>query len=348
MMPQRVRVTASASYEVVIGENLDAGALFKEVHAPCRVVLVSDDNVFPLYGQKTMDSLQAMGFEPTPYVIPSGEQSKTMDTVNALLEFLAEKHLTNTDLLVALGGGVIGDLTGFTAAIYRRGMGVVQMPTTLLAAVDASVGGKTAVDLKAGKNLAGAFHQPLGVFCDTATFSTLPPSVFADGMAEVIKYGIIQDAELFEALETGAQDISDICARCVAIKARIVEVDEFDTGLRRLLNFGHTLGHGIEALSDFAISHGQAVAMGMMAITQAAEKEGLVAEPFAPRLKALLEKYNLPTVSPYGAQELAAMAMSDKKRAGSKLHVVLPGKIGSAYVKPMAMDAFEALIGGVL
>ena len=227
-----ITVNASTAYDIIIGENLLSqsgmyclGALGKA----CSVCIVSDDNVAPLYLDTVKNSLEAEGFSVLSFVFAHGEESKNMDTLAELLEFLAEHRLTRSDALVALGGGVVGDLTGFASAIYLRGIRFIQIPTTLLAAVDSSVGGKTGVDLNAGKNLAGAFHQPSLVLCDDTTLDTLSPAIFADGCAEVIKYGMINDRAFFERLKDGIREqIEDVIAACVINKSRIVESDEFD------------------------------------------------------------------------------------------------------------------------
>lgn len=243
--------------------------------------------------------------------------------------------------MVALGGGVVGDITGFCAAIYARGIDFVQLPTTLLAAVDSSVGGKTAIDLKAGKNLAGAFHQPIAVYLDTDVFKTLPKETFAEGMAEAIKYGMIQDAELFELFDQGDYDIDEICRRCIQIKADVVHVDEFDNGLRKILNFGHTPGHAIERLSDFKVSHGNAVAMGMMMMTRASEKLGKIPAGTTDRLKKVLTKAGLPIKTELTADKMAEASLSDKKRTGGTLGLILLNKLGEAYIENIPVEELE-------
>ena len=262
-----VTVSTSKTYEIKICAGIlsqigiEAAALGKA----SKVCIVSDSNVFPLYGQKVTERLQEAGFTVGSYVFPAGEQHKNAETFLSLLNELASMQLTRTDLIVALGGGVVGDLAGFAAACYLRGIRFIQVPTTLLAAVDSSVGGKTAIDLAAGKNLAGAFWQPSLVLCDTDTLNTLPQEIFRDGCAEVIKYAILYDPALFKELMLSALDFDreSVIARCVEWKRDVVMEDEFDTGSRMKLNLGHTIGHGVEARSEFAISHGQGVSIGM-------------------------------------------------------------------------------------
>ena len=255
-----IDVKTSKAYQVHIGSGLlsQLGQRLRDVCQAQKAVIVSDTNVFPLYGEIAFKSLENAGFQVLSFVFPAGEESKNAATYLQLLNFLAESQVTRSDCLVALGGGVVGDLTGFAAATYLRGIAYVQVPTTLLAAVDSSVGGKTAIDLPAGKNLVGAFCQPKMVLCDPDTLKTLPEDIFRDGCAEVIKYGVLYDPKLFEELtERGLSFPREtVIARCVELKRNVVMEDEFDTGSRMKLNFGHTIGHGVEAKSNFAVSHG--------------------------------------------------------------------------------------------
>lgn len=323
-----VTVKASQTYDVTIGRGLlatvgrTAAACFRGRTA----AIVSDTNVAPRYLNAVADSLKGDGFRVCSFVFPAGEENKNGSTYLNLLEFLAQEHITRADGLIALGGGVVGDLTGFAAATFLRGIPFVQLPTTLLAAVDASVGGKTAIDLRGGKNLAGAFYQPKAVLCDLDTLATLPDEIFSDGCAEVIKYGMIGDAALLDKLEKIdlAADPEEVAARCIAQKRDLVEQDEFDTGARQLLNLGHTIGHGVEACSDYTISHGKAVAIGMTLVTRAAVAFGLCPAAVLVRLTALLQKYHLPTATDYTAQELYEKTLSDKKRAGDTITLVVP------------------------
>ena len=257
-----------------------------------------------------------------------------------MLEFFAEQRLTRKDAIIALGGGVTGDMAGFAAGCYLRGVRYVQIPTTLLAAVDSSVGGKTAVDLAAGKNLAGLFHQPTLVICDTDTFETLSPDEFANGSAEAIKTGILDDDTLFSLFETGDvhQDISSIVEQCVSYKARIVEADETETGERKLLNLGHTAGHAIERCSDFTMPHGHAVAIGLCIIARAAERLGWAKEPIARRIETALARNGLPTRTEFSPEALAEAALSDKKRAGGNITLVIPKKIGDCALMELPVD----------
>jgi len=342
-MTEKVIVnTRSGKYPVVVGAGLDYGKLALDFRKDCRVVIVSDDNVFPLYGDAVINSFVESGYRVNAYILNNGEQTKDMEVVARLLRFLAGLEITRSDMLVALGGGVVGDVTGFTAAIYLRGISFIQLPTTVLAAVDSSVGGKTGVDLPAGKNLVGAFHQPLAVFCDTGTFATLPKAVHADGMAEVVKHGMIADGDML--LNLGKLDVNEICRRNVEIKAGIVEKDEFDTGIRNLLNFGHTVGHAVESLSGYGTSHGSAVAIGMTVITRASEKTGLTESACLDKLTETLKRLELPVDCKYSAKELAGVTLRDKKRSGETITLVVPKRIGHAELHKLPVSQLESFI----
>ena len=318
--------------------------------APCHVAVITDSTVAPFYLEIVSASLRTAGFTVSSYVFPAGEANKNLSTFSDILEFLAENRLTRTDCIVALGGGVTGDMAGFAAASYLRGIRCVQMPTTLLSAVDSSVGGKTAIDLKAGKNLAGAFLQPTAVLCDTDCLSTLPADVFADGAAEAIKTGVLSDESLFSLFETGHLETApaEVIARCVAYKAGVVERDEKEQNERRLLNLGHTIGHAIEKCSSYTIPHGHAVAAGLAIIARAAERLGWTQEPIAERIAACLAKNGLPTNTDYSAEALAHAASADKKRAGSDITLVIPKKIGVCELKKVPVTELLPIISAGL
>lgn len=344
---KKISIDASVSYDVIIEKDIlkDTGKLVKEVIAPCKTCIVTDDTVNGLYADTVERSLNDNGFEVVKFVFPHGEASKSTSTLVSLLEFLAENRLTRSDAVIALGGGVVGDLAGFCAAVYLRGIRFVQIPTTLLAAVDSSVGGKTAVDLVAGKNLAGAFHQPSLVICDYSTLDTLPKDIFADGCAEVIKYGVINDKALFDLLSDGIKEnIEEIIAICVKNKADIVAEDEFDNGKRQLLNLGHTVGHAIEGCSSFAISHGSAVAIGMMIVMRAAVSMGICQESAIEDLEKILVSTGLPTKCTFSAKELTEIALADKKRKGGSITLVVPYSIGDSRLYKIGVDELENFI----
>lgn len=340
-----VTIDASRSYDVIIGQGLlpDTGSYIRQVASPAAAVIVADDTVAALYAQTVIASIEEAGIHTLLFSFPHGEESKNPQILFELLEFLAEHAITRTDLIVALGGGVTGDMAGFASSVYLRGLDFIQIPTTLLAAVDSSVGGKTAVNLTAGKNLAGSFHQPSLVLCDTDTLATLPEDEFASGMAEVIKYGILSDAELFSLLEhEDARDhLAEIIHRCVSIKKELVMADEFDTGSRQLLNLGHTLAHAIEKQSSFTINHGHAVAIGLTAIARCAYACGLSAEDSSQRIAALLIKYHLPISCDYSTEELCQIILKDKKRSGQTINLVIPRRIGDTYLQKIDIAQLE-------
>ena len=342
---KRIDVRAGKPYQVKIGRGLlrSCGAEMQGINLYGKIMIVTDDNVAPLYLQTVSESLKNCGFSVYSHTLPHGENSKNFDELVKLLNFTAHCGLTRSDTLVALGGGVVGDLCGFAAAIYMRGVHFVQLPTTLLAAVESSVGGKTAVDLTAGKNLAGAFYQPDLVLCDPEPFATLPGEEYANGMAEVIKYGFIRDKELLELLQQSFEE-EEVVARCVQSKADIVANDEFDRGERMLLNFGHTVGHAIEAKSGYAIPHGQAVAIGMVKITQACVKNGLCPQETLDIMLKLTERYGLPTESPYPMSELFDYMVNDKKSSGDAITFVLPRETGNCELKKLTRTEWTALL----
>ena len=337
-----VHVSASRGYDVVIGGGLleTLGRTAAELCPGRTACLVSDDTVFGLYGDRARASLEAAGFTVCTWVFPHGEQAKCGESFLQLVNFLAERRLTRSDLLVALGGGVTGDLTGFAAACYLRGVRVLQVPTSLLAMVDSSVGGKTAIDLPAGKNLCGAFYQPVGVLCDTDLLQTLPEDIFRDGCAEVIKYGVLGSRDLFDRLAAAhVRDQAEaIVADCVAMKRDVVEADEFDTGRRQLLNLGHTLGHAVEAGSDFRLSHGKSVAIGMAMIARAAASKGFCSPETRDELIALLTRYGLPTETDQTPEAILRTALGDKKRQGGSITLVVPAEIGRCVLHKIPVE----------
>ena len=344
-----ISVSASKNYQVLVGSGL-----LSQLHTHIRTVtkaqsalIVSDSNVYPLYGKLVESQLLASGIRCCEsFVFPAGEESKNGQVYLQLLNHLARNHITRSDCILALGGGVVGDLTGFAAATYLRGIDFIQLPTTLLAAVDSSVGGKTAIDLDAGKNLAGAFYQPSLVVCDTDTLSTLPEDVFLDGCAEVIKYAVLFDPALFDLLEQSGPDFPalEVISRCIALKRDVVAEDEFDRGSRQLLNLGHTLGHGIEASSQFTVSHGKAVSIGMVMVAKAGEAYDITDSGLRQRLCSLLTAFRLPIQCPFDAQSIYTCALSDKKRSGGSVNLIIPEKIGCCRIHPMAVRELPSFI----
>ena len=343
-----VKVNTSTAYEVKIGSGL-LSSLGSETAAVTKVgtaILVSDTNVWPLYGEIAKESLEKSGFYVLSFVFEAGESSKNADTYLRLLNFLALNHITRQGCLIALGGGVVGDLTGFAAATYLRGISFIQVPTTLLAAVDSSVGGKTAIDLECGKNLVGAFYQPKLVLCDVDALDTLPQHIYEDGCAEVIKYGVLYDSHLFAHLQDKGRafDRETVITRCSELKRNVVVEDEFDTGSRMKLNLGHTIGHGVEAGSHYAISHGKAVAIGMAIVCRSAVKQGDCSAQTADMIIQLLQQFGLPTKTDYSAEILYEAALSDKKRSGSVVNLILPKTIGDCVIVPTPIANLKTFI----
>ena len=347
---KKLRVNAGKGYDILIEEGLieNCGAYIKKVKNAKKVCVISDSNVFKLYGEIVKDSLVNSGFEVLEFVFIAGEESKTTSSVVSMVEFMAENEMTREDLVVALGGGVCGDMAGFAASIYLRGIDFVQIPTSLLAQVDSSVGGKTAVDLPQGKNLCGAFHQPILVIIDPKTLKTLSTRFFADGMAEAIKMGCIKSKSLFEKIEKNdlKNDLIDIIYECVALKAGVVERDEKEHGERALLNFGHTAGHAIEKLHNFSsISHGEAVGIGMLIVCEAAEKKGLTEKGTKNRIEAVLKEYSLPTTVDDSLKCIIEAMSADKKRTGSSIKLVLISEIGNGFIEPIEYKNIERFFG---
>ena len=337
-----VTVSASKTYDILIGSGLldQLGPQARKLGKARMVCLVSESTVYPLFGEKDVRSLEAAGFKVVSFVFPAGEESKNPETYLALLNFLAEHRLTRSDLIVALGGGVTGDLAGFAAATYLRGIRFIQVPTTLLAAVDSSVGGKTAIDLPAGKNLVGAFCQPSLVLCDTHTLNTRPREIFRDGCAEVIKYGILSDPALFSHLERHGLDFDReyVITRCVELKRDVVMEDEFDTGARMKLNLGHTIGHGVEAKSNFTLSHGKAVAIGIAIVSRACGCAD------TSRILAILAQFGLPASTSESADDILSYALSDKKRSANQVNLILPNAIGNCSIVPTPVEKLKSFI----
>lgn len=325
-------------------------ARIKEVYSGKKIMIISDDQVYGYYGARIKKSLEN-SFVCYQVVIPHGETSKSIYTLPGVYSELVKAKISRSDLIIALGGGVVGDLAGFIAATYLRGIKFIQIPTSLLAQVDSSVGGKVAVDLPEGKNLVGAFYQPKMVLIDPDVLDTLPERYVIDGMGEVIKYGCIKDAELFDKLEAYGsfeklkEHLTEVIATCVDIKRRVVEEDEFDTGERLLLNFGHTLAHAIEQYYHYEReSHGEAVAIGMYQIACMAEAAGISRTGDAEKIRKVLEAYGLPIECEICIDELKEAMKSDKKNLDNKLKIVVLHEIGDAYAYPTDVEFFGSKI----
>lgn len=349
----RVRAPDGA-YDVLVGRGLlaDLGPRLAERGVKGQVALVTDEAVAPLHAPTAQASLARAGFAVTPVVLPAGEAAKTLDTVRLAYDSFLAAGLGRDATVVALGGGVIGDLVGFAAATYLRGVAFVQAPTTLLSMVDASVGGKVGVDLPQGKNLVGAFKTPRLVLADLATLDTLPQAEVTAGLAEVVKAGIIDDGELLAHLETdGPQPLAWTVTRAIAVKQRVVEEDPYESGRRALLNLGHTFGHALESLSGFRLRHGECVAIGMVAAAHLAVRLGYAAPSLEERIRAVLARLGLPTSAPgYAPADIYARMGVDKKKAAGKLRFIVPRAVGDVVVVGDAplddvMAAIEVITG---
>lgn len=344
-----VHVDTGNPYDIFIERGIidNCGEYARKLSSAQKVTVITDSNVAPLYQWKVVNSLEKQGFQVKTHIFKAGEESKTLTSIYEMYNTLAEFKMTRKDIILALGGGVTGDMAGFAAATYLRGINFIQIPTSLLAQVDSSVGGKTGVDLPYGKNLVGAFHQPIAVLIDPDTLNTLPDAFISDGMAEVIKYGCIKDADFFENLknENAFDHIEDVIEVCVSIKRDVVSRDEREAGERMLLNFGHTLGHAIEKIYNFkGISHGMAVAIGMILIAKAGEKAGITEAGTTDKIAELCLKYGLPTSDNATFKEMADCAKGDKKTAGGDINLVLLSKIGDSFTKKISLDELEEFI----
>ena len=343
-----IHVDTGKPYDVLIdrGALPRIGEILRNHHSPCKVAMITDDIVKTLHGKTVIASLEKSGFEVCCFAFPNGELSKNLDTFENILCFLSGSDITKSDLVLALGGGVVGDLAGFAAASYLRGIEYIQVPTTLIAAVDSSVGGKTGLNLPTGKNLCGAFHQPSLVLIDCDCLATLPELQFTDGISEAIKYGVIADESLFETMKSGEAHahIDEIVMRCVQLKAEIVTEDEHDTGRRRLLNFGHTFGHAIELCSGYSISHGHAVGIGIVMAAKGAWKLGISKENCTPAIEESLKTYKLPQKTSFSADELVSVMLGDKKRLGDTISLILPERIGLCRTHNIPVSELNAFV----
>ena len=340
-----IHIQASTDYDVIIERNsLPRIAEFLQAIKPaCSVMIVTDDNVGPLYASTVSKSLETAGYTVHTYTFPHGESEKNGHRLMDLMETLGQAKLTRKDLIIALGGGVVGDLAGFAAATFLRGIDYVQIPTSLLAAVDSSVGGKTAVNLDCGKNLWGAFKQPILVLCDPETLSTLPKEEWINGCGEIIKYGFLEHPELLDQLRERPllqhpENVDTIIAQCVRIKAHVVEIDEKESGLRATLNLGHTFGHGIEHGSAFTIPHGNAVALGLLIMARGAVAHKELDPTIATHIEQLLVAHKLPTTTNISKDIILEEASHDKKASGSSIAIVVPTGYGTSVLKEVTFQ----------
>ena len=344
---KKIRVQTSASYDIYIERGLikNCGDIIANTVKTRKIAVISDNIVDKLYYDIIETSLKKSGFTVSKFVFPAGEASKSTETLNRIYDFLCENNITRSDCIIALGGGVVGDITGFAAATFLRGLDYIQIPTTLLAQIVSSVGGKTAIDLPCGKNLVGAFKQPKCVICDSDVLSTLSDEIMSDGMAEAIKYGMIRDPELFDLiashkLENVNEIIDDIVYKSISIKRDVVENDEFDTGERMILNFGHTLGHAIESYYNYqTFTHGSAVAIGMCMITEKGCEKNIL-----DKLISCVNAYKLPHCCNAPVNELIKLCSNDKKRESDNINFILCQKIGQASIHKVSVSEFKKFI----
>jgi 3-dehydroquinate synthase len=333
-----------SSYEISIGSGIidRMALLIAKNHKAGRHIVITDSNVGKIYGPELLSALKGVGLNADLIEFASGETSKNIQTVLDIVEKLLEREADRSSMLIALGGGVAGDMVGFVASVFMRGVPYIQIPTTLIGQVDSAIGGKTAVDLPSGKNLLGTFYQPRAVFIDLQYLATLPDKEFNNGLAEIIKYGIIDDEKMFRQLEDNMESIRKrdpvlllkLVENCCRIKKSIVEIDEKELGLRRILNFGHTLGHAIEAESDYAVSHGDGVALGMLAAASISVKAGYLDRAQQEQLEKLIVKAGLPGRIPeeISTAGIISRLKTDKKKKGDTIHFVLLKKIGMPFV----------------
>ncbi|HIU23738.1 MAG TPA: 3-dehydroquinate synthase [Candidatus Coprovicinus avistercoris] len=346
--------TSSRTYQVTVGAGIleEIGSICRSSVGGDTCCVISDSTVAPLYAERVSRSLKEAGYHCFELTFPAGESSKRITTLEHLLEQIAQAQLTRDDLIVAVGGGVTGDMAGLAAALYLRGIQVVQVPTSLLAMVDSSIGGKTAVDLAAGKNLIGAFLQPSAVLADVQCLSTISPDLFRDSCGEVIKHGVIADADLFSHLEAhpltqafyDQATLVSVIARNIEIKRDVVSADEKERGLRQTLNFGHTIGHAVEAASNFSLGHGTCVAIGMCCIARAAYTKGWCESDVPARLEAVVATHGLPIDTDLSHDLIVQFATHDKKRHGDGLNVIIPSRIGEVEIKRLSLDEFRELV----
>lgn len=344
----KITVHTSRPYDILIGHDLlkDAGSYVASVSHCRKAAIITDDIVAGLYLDTVSRSLEAAGIQVCSHVFSNGEASKCHKTLLPIYDFLIEEQITRSDLIVALGGGVVGDLAGYAAATYLRGIDFVQIPTTFLAQVDSSVGGKTGVDTAQGKNLVGAFHQPILVLCDLDTLSTLSEENYKDGIGEAIKCGMIRDAKLFEVMRAGRvkEELSYVVSTCIDIKRAVVEADELDKGERMILNFGHTVGHAIENYMDYRLTHGKCVGIGMAIITKAAAEAGLSDLSIHNAVVEALEANGMPTYLDIDYDVACNACLNDKKRAKDTIKCILIREIGACYVYSMPVNDFKPFV----
>lgn len=347
-MAEIIARTSSKDYPITIRSGLldQVGEKLAAIGAAKKAMVITDTNVSPLYLSRVLKSLYAAGLKTASCEIDAGEEHKTMHSLNKIYTALFMADITRSDVVLVLGGGVVGDMVGFAAATYLRGIRLIQVPTSLMAQVDSAIGGKTAIDMPFGKNMVGAFYQPHAVLIDPKTLQTLPRAELNNGISEIIKYGCIRDLQLFERMESKALDLEWAVNCCVDIKVKVVKNDEKDTGERMHLNFGHSVGHALERITHYQLlRHGEAVAIGQVVACRIGERLGITPVGTSERVKKLLEAYQLPThFSDCTSEEVMHAMKADKKRIGEKLHLVLLKEIGEAVTYPIALETLQNIL----
>lgn len=349
-----INLNTNSPCKIIIDKNLiqntgDYIKNFSNTDKSNQILIITDDIVNELYSNKLTESLINQGFDVFIFVIAHGELSKNFHTVERIYSFLIKNKFKRSDLIIALGGGVVGDIAGFVSATYMRGIGLIQIPTTLLAQIDSSIGGKNGINLIHGKNIIGTFYQPKLVLIDIDTLSSLPQKLVSDGIAEAIKYGLIKSSSLFYLIKNNNIEniLKNLIFECINIKKDIVEIDELDQNERRILNFGHTLAHAIEKFYNFTTyTHGQAVAIGMAYTISSSEKLSITKKGTYNELISVLDKYNLPYKIDCNIDELVSLAKLDKKATGDFFDIVLIKDIGQGFIKRIKKDDLKNYIGG--
>ena len=335
---KKITVKSQKQYQVIIGKGIldDIYNLSKDFLGE-KVAVITDDLVDKLYSDRVISSLKSSGVKAFKFVIPNGEKSKNIDTLYQIVRFLAQNEFTRKDTIIALGGGVVGDISGFSASVYLSGINYIQVPTTLLAQIDSSVGGKTAIDIPEGKNLVGSFYQPSLVVVDINTLNSLDKAVYLDGMGEGVKYALL-DKKIFDIVSSKDFDLLDFVYACIKYKADIVEIDEFERRERKLLNLGHTIAHGIEILSEFNISHGKAVSMGLKIVCKTSFNRGLINQKEKDEILSMLDKIIGQNDCPFELNEILKIALVDKKRKGDAITLVMMGGIGKPLLQEVKIN----------
>ncbi len=337
-----INVNASLNYDIVIEKGIAqrSGELINKIIPTCKVLVVTDDFIPSKHSDLVVDSLNKVGYKTVKYVIPHGEGSKSIQEYAKMLSFMADKNFSRKDLVVAVGGGVVGDLAGFVASTFMRGIKFVNMPTTLLACIDSSVGGKTGIDLPSGKNLVGTFYQPSMVICDSEFLKTLPDEIYKDGLGEAIKYGIMEKS-VWKILKNGIFDIDDFIYKCLKIKVNVVEQDEKEGGLRQVLNLGHTFGHAIETLSNYTILHGFAVSKGIAIMAKLSKESGDLTEDEEQEILSVISSFGIDYSCPYSLKQLKEVIYRDKKASNGKVNLIYIEKIGKISIINTDIDGIN-------